>query len=175
MKTVVVLSGLPGSGKTTLGRVLAGRLSFTYIDKDDILDSLLSKHASFDVSLRQRLSRESDGIFQESALAAGNSVLSSFWRPLGSTSTSGTSSDWLPMINVNLVEIYCACEVDIAVDRFLTRKRHPGHLDQLRDRHILKTQFESLKDHWPLRIGHLVEVNTSGEVDPAEILYRLPI
>ena len=36
----VVISGLPGSGKTTLARRLAPALALSLIDKDDILDRL---------------------------------------------------------------------------------------------------------------------------------------
>jgi dephospho-CoA kinase len=36
----VVVSGLPGSGKTTLGRRLAPALDLPLIDKDDILNRL---------------------------------------------------------------------------------------------------------------------------------------
>ena len=39
-KPFVVISGLPGSGKTTLGRRLASVLDLPLIDKDDILDRL---------------------------------------------------------------------------------------------------------------------------------------
>jgi shikimate kinase len=39
-KPLVVVSGLPGSGKTTLGRRLAQALNLPLIDKDDILDRL---------------------------------------------------------------------------------------------------------------------------------------
>jgi shikimate kinase len=36
----VVLSGLPGSGKSTIGREIAAALSLPLIDKDDILARL---------------------------------------------------------------------------------------------------------------------------------------
>ena len=39
----VVISGLPGSGKTTLARRLAQALNLPLIDKDDILELCLSR------------------------------------------------------------------------------------------------------------------------------------
>jgi cytidylate kinase len=170
---IVVLSGLPGSGKTTLGRELADRLGFTFIDKDDILEALLSEHASFDLALRQRLSRESDAIFRDRALAAGNAVLCSFWRPRGSGAAAGTPSDWLPELSEGIVEIHCRCDVDTAVRRFLGRQRHPGHLDSSRSEAALREQFASLRDAWPLRVGKLVEVETTGGADVGEVSRRV--
>jgi shikimate kinase len=45
-KPFVVISGLPGSGKTTLGRRLAPALTLPFIDKDDILDRLFESKGS---------------------------------------------------------------------------------------------------------------------------------
>ena len=38
MKCLLVLKGLPGSGKSTLGRALAQKLGWALVDKDDIKD-----------------------------------------------------------------------------------------------------------------------------------------
>jgi predicted kinase len=56
----VVVSGLPASGKTTLGRQLAGALDLPLIDKDEILESLFDSRGIGDASWRRKLSRESD-------------------------------------------------------------------------------------------------------------------
>ena len=61
-KPFVVISGLPGSGKTTLARRLAPALNLPLIDKDDILDRLFEAKGSGDAVWRRRLSRESDVI-----------------------------------------------------------------------------------------------------------------
>src|SRR2546429_9180559 len=37
---LVLVKGLPGCGKTTIGRALSERLGWTLIDKDDIMDVL---------------------------------------------------------------------------------------------------------------------------------------
>jgi shikimate kinase len=48
-KPFVVISGLPRSGKTTLGRRLAPALNLPFIDKDDIL------------AIGERSNRDSEG------------------------------------------------------------------------------------------------------------------
>jgi thymidylate kinase len=170
---LIVMSGLPGSGKTSLGRMLAELLDFEYIDKDDILESLLSQHKNFSSELRQRLSRESDLIFREQATRGQNAVLTSFWRAPNGKTTSGTPSDWLPSVSDNIIEILCHCDLEVALDRFLNRKRHPGHMDRLRDRSSLQNQFENLLANWPLGFGRLIEIDTSSPVGAQEVLDKV--
>lgn len=40
MKVGVVVTGLPASGKTTLGRHIATSLGFGFLDKDEFLEDL---------------------------------------------------------------------------------------------------------------------------------------
>ena len=87
-KPFVVLSGLPGSGKTTLGRRLAPAL-LPLIDKDDLLDRLFESKGVGNAAWRRTLSRESDTILQREATSSNGAVLASFWRLLGSPSDSG--------------------------------------------------------------------------------------
>jgi hypothetical protein len=49
----VVVSGLPGSGKTTLGRRLARALGLPLIDKDDILERLFETKGIGDTAWRR--------------------------------------------------------------------------------------------------------------------------
>jgi predicted kinase len=60
----VVVSGLPGSGKTTVGRHLAAALDLPLLDKDAILEGLFERKGIGDTAWRRALSRESDSILQ---------------------------------------------------------------------------------------------------------------
>ena len=56
----IVLSGLPASGKSTLGRAIANALGLPMIDKDEILEALFESHGIGDADWRSRLSRLAD-------------------------------------------------------------------------------------------------------------------
>ena len=66
----VVMSGLPGSGKTTLGRQLGAALGLDVLDKDDFLEAHFADYAEIDSTLRSTLSRLADAELQERALSA---------------------------------------------------------------------------------------------------------
>ena len=74
-----MISGLPGSGKSTLGRELAAKLDLAFIDKDDILDQLFESRGVGDGEWRRALSRESDALLQSTAMASARAVIVSHW------------------------------------------------------------------------------------------------
>src|SRR5213075_865138 len=111
-KSFVVISGLPGSGKTTLGRRLALALNLPLIDKDDILDRLFETKGVGDAAWRRSLSRESDLILRHDAEAADGAVLVSFWRQPGMPDDSGTPTDWLNARSAHVVNVHCVCDVE---------------------------------------------------------------
>src|SRR5436305_849551 len=103
-KLFVVVSGLPASGKTTLGRALAAALQLRLIEKDEILERLFE--CSDDTVSRRVLSRESDAIFQSEACASDGAVLVSFWRVTGMRADSGTPTGWLAGIAGRIAHVH---------------------------------------------------------------------
>ena len=172
-KQFVLVSGLPGSGKTTLAKKLSPLLSLPVIDKDDVLERLFETRGVGDSSWRRALSREADAIFQQEAEASNGAILVSFWRQAGMPMASGTPVDWLMRLSPCLVNLHCDCPAEVASSRFSMRRRHPGHLDDARPREELTASFRSLEQLRPLKIGIRVCVDTREEPETGDLASRI--
>ncbi len=154
------MTGLPGSGKTTIGRDVAKHLDFSFLDKDDYLEALFKERGTGDAIWRQSLSRESDLLFQRDAAREKAVVLVSHWRPESSEANSGTPTTWLAQKFSRIIELYCACPVDVAVKRFIDRKRHLGHLDGMKTRNQITEWLIEYEGHLPMLLGSLISTET---------------
>ncbi len=163
-RSIIVITGLPASGKTTLARLLGEELHFEVIDKDDFLETLLGSVQEFDAEFRFNCSREADMQFEEAARVAGDVILVSHWQRPDEHRESGTPSAWLREFD-NVIEIACQCSVATALERFKSRNRHPGHGDNRSSLSVLTQWFEEDNLRAPLGIGSLITVNTEAIVD----------
>jgi glucokinase len=161
----VVVSGLPGSGKTTLSRQLASALALSLLDKDDILEGLFETLGIGDADWRQRLSRASDEILQRLARNSSGAVLTSFWRNPAISTDSGTLTDWITATSRCVVEVYCVCAPETAAARFVRRVRHPGHLDSPKSYEEVLSSLRALAAFGPHGLGEVLKVDTCNEVN----------
>jgi len=169
--TFLIFSGLPGSGKSTVARQLAPRFGLPLLDKDDFLDALFVERGAGDAEWRTSLSREADERFAVAARQLAGACLVSWWRHRGAAG-SGTPTEWLSTLSAPIVEVHCRCRVATAVERFLVRQRHPGHLDSVRAHSSLLTEFDAL-DARPLGIGPVVDLDTEAVVDNDALLHSI--
>ena len=164
VRRFVVVSGIPGSGKTTLARRLAPAIGLPLIDKDDILEQLFETKGIGDHAWRRSLSRESDSLFQQAAeRSLDGAVLVSFWHQAGMPPDSGTPTSWLASLGA-IVNVHCVCPPEIAAARFAGRRRHDGHLDSSAGHEDLLKQLRTLSTLGPLDVADRVEIDTSGEI-----------
>ncbi|MEO1308179.1 MAG: hypothetical protein AAFV38_09700, partial [Pseudomonadota bacterium] len=133
-------------------REIAKRLGFEFFDKDDFLEGLYEREGVSSWDHRKKLSRLSDVAFQEAAAQSDSAVLVSHWRPIRGNVESGTPTNWLLGEYETLVEVCCLCPPAEALRRFVSRTRHPGHLDKQRDTNELAERLNSWNKFFPLRV-----------------------
>lgn len=160
-KPYVIVSGLPGSGKTTVARQLAPLLNLPVLDKDDFLERLFETKGTGDAARRRALSRESDQLFQEEAWRAQGAILVSFWHIEGMPADSGTPTEWIEKLSNRVVHLACICAPEIAAERWLHRTRHPGHRDDEVSKEEVRANILSVARLKPLEVGQRIEVDTS--------------
>lgn len=169
----IVVSGLPASGKTTLARAVAPMLGLPVIDKDAILEQLFESEGTGDHAWRRALSRRSDALFQEAAAASEGAVLTSFWHVPGMAEMSGTPTDWVLALSPMVVGLHCECPADVAAERFLTRRRHPGHLDATRVPDEVRATFALLATLGAPQLPESVVVDTAHRHAVADVVSQI--
>ncbi len=167
------MSGIPASGKSTLGKRIATALGLPVLDKDDFLEALYESHGIGDGAWRRKLSRTADEMLKERTLSLESSVITSWWRHPQSPDDSGTPIEWLSALEARLIEVHCVCPPHIAAERFLSRTRHKGHLDHLKTRAEILGSFEQQAALGPLGVGSLVEIETHQDVDGAALVSEI--
>jgi gluconate kinase len=173
MPRFFVVTGLPASGKTTVGSAVAMGLQLPFIDKDAILETMFDENGIGDSAWRAKLSRSADLIMQRKAQASSGAVIVSWWRHPASGTDSGTSTEWLRSLPGEIVEIHCRCAPEVAVDRFFARRRHPGHLDEQKSRARELQTFAACAALGPVGTGRVLDVCTNGPVDVQALVAQL--
>jgi glucokinase len=164
------VSGLPGSGKTTVARSLAPLLKLPLFDKDTILEQLFETKGVVDDLLRRQISRESDALLQSAVSSSSGAVVTSFWHVAGMPADSGTPTEWLRLLSRTLVNVHCECPPQLAATRFVQRSRHPGHLDGRRSDAEVLASIQALPMRGYLGVGEPVVIDTTDAVEPGRLL-----
>jgi predicted kinase len=161
-RRVVIISGPPAAGKSTLAGPLAAELGLALIAKDRIKETLhdaLGRAAGSDLVWSQRLGAAAMELLWALALDAPAVVLeANFWPGDVRLEARMRALDTVP------VEVHCQCPIDECLRRYAERQssRHPVHVDSAASSGTSETFARSAR---PIGLGPVITVDTTRPVD----------
>ena len=150
----MLVTGAPGSGKTTLARPLAATLGLPLLAKDTVKEALFDALGVGDRGWSRRLGHASFEVLLAVAAEVPAAVVDANLWP--------EAAPRLRALGVPLVEVFCRCPAAEARRRFAARasRRHPGHVDRLPSPEAMAASAGPL-----VLGGPLLEVDTGRPAD----------
>lgn len=133
--TLIVFTGLPGTGKTTLSQAAAEALNLPLIAKDTIKEIMFDELGWSDSAWSAKLARATLRIMDniaEQQLSTGHSlILESNYSP---KLASQKFQQWQATYACDIIQVVCRTDIEVLAHRVKERAhttRHPGHLDRV--------------------------------------------
>jgi predicted kinase len=177
--TIIIVTGRPAAGKSTLAKWLSQELRFSLVSKDSIREELFDRLGWKDRAWAQELGQASVDMmfyFARAALEAGHSIImDNTFNPVVSVPRFQALKE---QYNAQSIQIICDAGNEILFERFKSRStaggRHPGHGDEA----VLDSLHEFLISNYSPLLdigGSVIEVdmNDFSKVDYGVILKQV--
>ncbi|GAA1890052.1 GNAT family N-acetyltransferase [Lapillicoccus jejuensis] len=168
---VALVNGLPGSGKTTLGRALADELGVPFLGKDLLKEGMadgLGEHGTAAGSARLGATA-SELLWSLLAASPGGGVVESVHLPGRDEAYVAAGLRRAGHDPADVPEVWCDLPPEVARERFEARarrgRRHPVHGPQ----QGLDAQWERWSTAAPLGLGPVLPVATGERLTPADL------
>ena len=163
-RRIVLISGAPGAGKTTLALPLAAQLGWPLFSKDQIKETLFDAMGGVGGSLEESR-RFGAGAMETLWMLAARcpfAILEANFRPHSDYERARISE-----LEARIVEIYCQCPLPESIRRFRARGAagvHPAHPWRAFETDAF-AEFDG-----PMGVGETIRVDTTTPVDIASLV-----
>jgi predicted kinase len=161
VRHVVVVSGAPGAGKSTLAGPLARVLGFPLLSKDVIKETLFDQlgHVEDDeVASSKKLGATAMELLWRLAAECPSVVIEANFR-----SHNSYERERLNVLSSRPVEVYCRVPIAVAAERYARRGASAAHHEVHVERSLPDASFEGFQSAFNL--GPVLEVDTTRAVD----------
>jgi len=170
--SILLVSGVPASGKSTLARALAETFGYPLISKDTIKESLfdsLGVHLTRTLDaaeLSRLLSRAAMEMLWSLAPGCPQVILEANFRP-----RSDHERTHIAALQGQKLEVYCHCTLQEASRRFRERATQADH----HAAHSMKVMSVELLEEYdrPIGLCPVIDVDTERPVNPQEVANRI--
>jgi predicted kinase len=133
---MILVTGAPATGKTTLSKSLSERLNLPVVYKDEIKELLFDSLGIKDTEWAMKLgvtSFELTYLFAEKLAKTGKSFIVE--GNFDNRYATDTFHNIVLRYNYRILQLYCHAQDDILYERFMERnisgERHPGHISPI--------------------------------------------
>lgn len=166
---VLVISGLPGAGKTSVGQALSEHLGLPLLSLDSVKEGIVDHVGVPDRLAVRSAAREVVARIVESC---PRGCLVDIWvNPLHDTNEV---PDRLARIDdVRFLEVVCRVSGELAVQRYAQRHRHPAHVPA--DEDSFARIREAAPHVGPIGLGPAYDLDTAADTDLPGLLAWLAV